>query len=198
MNLREIGTIVRLQAQRASLIAGEGAARAYTLAPLVSVPRAAVSRRGIVGLLPGERIVDVHHADRADSLGDGENSLSIVFTPSYARMRERFGDHVLDGSAGENILIETSEVISPGELRRGLAVRPGESQTMVWLRSVVVARPCVNFSRFALRLPQAERSSAEMKAALQFLDNGTRGFYATADNPDAATLSLGDRVFLPD
>jgi hypothetical protein len=197
MSLREIGTVARLQVQRSTLVVGEGAARHYDLTPLVSVPRASVSVRGIVGLLADETIVDVHHADRVDTLGDGENSVSLLFTPSYARMRERFGDHVFDGSAGENILIETSEPIAPRDLEHELIIRCGDSEVFARFESIVVAHPCVNFSRYALRLPQAAKTSAEMKATLQFLDQGTRGFYATAAHASELTLSLGDRVYLP-
>lgn len=197
MNLREIGVIARLQVQRSTLVVGEGAARRYKLSPLVSVPKARISSQGIVGLLPDEEVFDVHHAGRADTLADGANSLSILFSPSYAQMRERFGDHVFDGSAGENILIETSAPIRPGHLERGLAIRCGDSDAYAWLGSIVVAHPCINFSRYALRMPQAERSSAEVKATLQFLDCGMRGFYATAARPGEWVLSPSDQVYLP-
>jgi len=66
----------------------------------------------------------------------------------------------------------------------------------LWLGDVRIALPCLEFSRFALRLPQAERDSSEVRRALQFLEHGTRGFYVTPANPGApVVVSLGDRVY---
>jgi hypothetical protein len=150
-----------------------------------------------MAILPdGQTMLDVHHLHHPDSQHAGSNGVSIGFTPDYAGMRERYGDHLTDGCAGENILIETSESITSNDLAQGMVIRCGAGE--LWLGSVLIARPCLEFSRFSLRMPQADRDSAEIKAALQFLDGGRRGFYVTPSNHDGPlTVSIGDRVYLP-
>jgi len=194
MELLEIGAIVRLQVQRTSLKVGEKPNRVYDTSPLLSVQQIRISPYGAIALRPdGETALDVHHIDHPKSQNAGVNSISIGFTPHYARMREHYGDHLFDGCAGENILIETSEPFALDDLEEGVLIRGGDGE--VWLKVNRIARPCLEFSRYAMRLPLAERESAEIKGALQFLDGGTRGFYTT---PQAeASLSLGDRVYLP-
>src|SRR2546426_4214324 len=39
---------------------------------------------------------------------DGAHGVSIGFTTHYALMRERFGDRLTPGCAGENVLVETA------------------------------------------------------------------------------------------
>ncbi|MGH2591954.1 MAG: hypothetical protein ACRDGG_00390, partial [Anaerolineae bacterium] len=115
-----------------------------------------------------------------------------------AGMRERFGDHLTDGCAGENILIKTGESLWLSDLRRGVVIRCRAAGADLWLGDILVAQPCVEFSRYALRMPQAKNSSAALKQALQFLEHGTRGFYATPSNHgEPLVISIGDRVYLP-
>ena len=200
MALREIGSIARLQIQRSSLKVGQKPYRVYDMSPLLAVERASVTSGGIVALLPDDQtMIDVHHAHHPDSQNAGPNSISIGFTPNYARIRERFGGHMTDGCAGENILIETGESITLGDLKRGLAIHCGAVDAMLWLGAIMVAQPCVEFSRYTLRMPHAERGSAEIKEALQFLEGGVRGFYVTpANHGEPLIVSVGDRVFLPE
>lgn len=61
------------------------------------------------------------------------------------------------------------------------------------LDSVIVAAPCAPFSTYALRQPDAP--PAALKATLQFLDHGTRGFYCQFSGETPATIALGDRVY---
>jgi hypothetical protein len=198
VSLREIGRVARLQIQRASLKVGQKPNRVYDTAPLLSVARLSVSPAGAVALLPdGRTAIDVHQRDHPASQHAGRNGVSIGFTAHYARMRERFGAHLSDGCAGENILIETSDSIGLSDLVRGAAIRCSAAGVEVWLTDIVIARPCLEFSRHALQLPYAGKSSAEVKDALQFLEHGTRGFYVTPANHDGpVTVSLGDRVFV--
>jgi hypothetical protein len=64
------------------------------------------------------------------------------------------------------------------------------------LRPVLVAAPCVEFSRYALRFPDDARADATVTEALRFLDAGMRGFYATYEG-EPAVVEVGARVFLP-
>ncbi|HEY4688632.1 MAG TPA: hypothetical protein VIK33_04920 [Anaerolineae bacterium] len=200
MQLREIGRVARLQIQRTSLKVGRKPYRTYDTSPLADVPQLSMSPEGAVAILPGdETALDVHHLRHPETKHADKNGVSVGFTSNYARMRERFGDHLWDGCAGENILIETSESVRPPDLERGVMIRCGAARAELWLTDVVVALPCVEFSRYSLQMPRAEKTSAEIKEALQFLDGGTRGYYVTpADHGSPLVVSVGDRVFLPE
>ena len=199
MELREMGTVARLQIQRSSLKVGNKPACVYDTAPLLAVPQLRVSPDGAIALFSdGQEIIDVHHRQHPQSQYAGVNGVSIGFTSHYARMRERFGDHLFHGCAGENFLIDTSEALDLSDVERGVMIRCAAMGVDLWVGDVRIALPCLEFSRFALRLPQVERESSDVKRALQFLEHGTRGFYVTPANPGApVVVSLGDRVYLP-
>jgi hypothetical protein len=110
-------------------------------------------------------------------------------------MRERFGPHLADGIAGENILVETERTFLLADLGARLAIQT-VGGALLYLAELVVAAPCVEFSQFAS--DQAERLPPEaLKATLQFLHDGRRGFYASsAGEPDGAIVRAGDRVFI--
>jgi hypothetical protein len=61
----------------------------------------------------------------------------------------------------------------------------------VWLHGVRVALPCVEFSTYAGRQSAPEA----IKAALQFLDRGLRGFYCVFEESAPATVRVGDSVW---
>ena len=199
MELRCVGTVARSQIQRSSLKIGQKPHRVYDTSPLLSVEQMSVSPDGAIALTSdGQQTLDVHHRLHDRSQFAGVNGLSIGFTSHYARMRARFGDHMFDGCAGENVLIDTDELPGLSEFERGVVIRCAVMGVDLWMGDVRIALPCLEFSRFALRLPQADRDSSDVKRALQFLEQGTRGFYVTPANPDApVVVSLGDRVYLP-
>jgi len=199
IQLREIGTIVRLQIQRSPLKVGQKPHRVYDTSPLLSVSSLRVSPDGVIALLPdNQTAIDVHHAHHPHSQNAGPNGVSIGFTPNYAGMRERFGDHMTDGCAGENILIETGESLEWSDVERGVMIRCSAAGADLWLGDILVAQPCVEFSRYTLRMPEVEKGSLEIRQALQFLEHGTRGFYATPSNHgEPLVVSIGDRVYLP-
>ena len=190
-----IGTIVRLQVQASSLKVGDRPRR-YDPAPLRSVPAISLSAAGVVGLAEhGESIVDVHHREHPSSKNrGGENGISLGFTTHYLAMRERFGQHLRDGIAGENILIEVDRQFPVEDLANGVVVE-GAGGKRLELRPVIVAAPCVEFSRYALKFPDGARPDATVKEALRFLDAGMRGFYATYGG-DPAVVEVGAQVFL--
>ena len=190
-NLTPLGPIVRLQIQRTGLKLGEKPNRVYDPAPLLEVQALTLSPAGAVALLPdGSALLDVHHLQhpRTRNLG-GANDLSVGFTGHYARMRDRYGAHVLDGCAGENILVENAARLELAAVQRGLAVQT--DQGWVWLHGVRIALPCVEFSTYASHPAAPE----DVKTALQFLDGGLRGFYCTYDDEQPATVSVGDQVW---
>jgi len=193
--VRLIGTIVRMQVQESSLKVGDKPRR-YDPAPIQSVPALSVSSAGVVGLAEnGQSIVDVHNHDHPASKNRrGENGISIGFTGHYRVMRQRFGQHLADGIAGENILIEADRQFQEEELAGGVVVE-GTGGKQLELRPVIVAAPCVEFSRYALQFPDGARPDTTVTEALRFLDAGMRGFYATYDG-EPAMVEVGARVFL--
>jgi hypothetical protein len=193
--VRFIGTIVRLQVQESSLKVGTKPRR-YDPAPIHSVPAISLSAAGVIGLAEnGERIVDVHHREHPSSKNrGGENGISLGFTAHYLAMRQRFGQHLADGSAGENILIEADRQFQVEELAAGVVVEDTVGRQLE-LRPVIVAAPCVEFSRYALKFPDDIRPDATVTEALRFLNAGIRGFYA-AYTGEPAVVEIGARVFL--
>jgi hypothetical protein len=160
------------------------------------VPAISLSAAGVVGLAEnGESIVDVHHRDHPSSKNrGGENGISLGFTGHYREMRQRFGQHLRDGIAGENILIEVDRQFQVEDLASGVVVE-GADERPLELRPVIVAAPCVEFSRYALKFPDGARPDATVTEALRFLDAGMRGFYATYTG-EPAVVEIGARVFL--
>jgi hypothetical protein len=193
--VRFIGTIVRLQVQESSLKVG-AKPRRYIPAPIHSVPAISLGPTGVVGLAEnGASIVDVHHREHPSSKNrDGENGISLGFTAHYLAMRQRFGQHLADGCAGENILIEADRRFQGEELAAGVVVE-GAGGMLLELRPVIVAAPCVEFSRYALQFPDGDRPDATVTEALRFLDAGMRGFYAGYEG-EPVVVEVGAQVFL--
>jgi hypothetical protein len=193
--VRFIGTIVRLQVQESSLKVGSKPRR-YDPAPIRSVPAISLCSSGVVGLMEnGQTIVDVHHHDHPASKNrGGANGISLGFTTHYRAMRQRFGQRLPDGIAGENILVEVDRQLQAEDLAGGVVVEGGGGKRLE-LRSVIVAAPCVEFTRYALQFPDDARPDATVTEALRYLDAGMRGFYATYGG-DPAVVEVGARVFL--
>lgn len=194
--MQRIGHIVRLQVQQSSLKVGESPRR-YDPSPLLRVDRLHIAPAGVSATGgQGDPIVDVHNQEHPASKNRrGVNGVSLGFTTHYDAMRERFGPHLADGIAGENILIAVDRVFDEEALAGGVIIG-SESGPQVRLAQVIVAAPCVEFSRYALRFPDDQRPDASVTQALQFLHNGMRGFYAAYEG-EPASLSAGDEVFIP-
>lgn len=195
--MHQIGLVKWVQVQRSSLKVSQALTSYYNPAPLLKVERLLLSLEGVIGLAAGGRqIVDVHHACHpASRHRNGVNGVSIGFTSHYHEMRRQFGQHVVDGCAGENILIQADRSFALADLGSRLVIQNLASGQMIYLTGLMVATPCIEFSQYV-----ANRSESlpphQMRAILQFLDNGRRGFYATL-LPDGsqATVQAGDIVF---
>ncbi len=171
-----VGAVVRLQVQRSPLKPGPRGARVYEPAPLLEVPEVEVGPRGLVA--PGG-VLDVHHADHPDSRNVRLlNGLSVLPRAHYAALRTRFGAHVVDGSAGENLLLDTAGPLAEDDLRGPLLLDTEEDEPLV-VEAVMVASPCVEFARWVLggdpQLPGPVDD--ELQEAMAALDDGARGFY---------------------
>lgn len=189
--MREIGRIVRLQIQRDTLKTGVKPDRVYDPAPILAVPRLAVTPDGVLGAgVDGAWIVDVHHrAHPASKNPDGEHGLSVGFTSHYDAMRERFGDRLVLGCAGENIIAEADGRLHTTNLADGLAIVSTDGIEILGLSVLQVAHPCRPFTGWALGIRVAPEV---LKAHLQFLDDGMRGYYCLAEG--TAIVSVGDRL----
>lgn len=190
-----LGEIVNLQVQPVDLKVGERRKERYTPATMRSVPRLLVEEAGVWGLGEGgERVPDVHHRDHPTSkLRGTENAISFGLTAHYAAIRERFGGHLVDAVAGENILIAADGPVSLEEVAGGLVVETARGS--VALGQVSVAHPCAPFSRFALGMGPDEPADLRVTEALRFLDGGMRGFYVAYVGAPAE-IAVGDRVFV--
>jgi len=187
----KIGRIKQVQVQQSSLKVGSP--EYYDPTPLLVVDHILVSTSGTVGVTADDRhIIDVHNANHPGSRNRGDNSLSLGFTSHYASMRSRFGLHLVDGCAGENILIETDKMYSFGELKHGLAVQKASTDEIIYLTNIEIAAPCVPFSQYAAK-EQMPLSNEQTKEVLQFLHYGRRGFYAElADAQQEVSVQAGD------
>ena len=195
--MRTIGTVARLQIQRSSLKTGEKPNRVYDPAPLLPVARLAVTPDGVLGAgADGGWIVDVHHRAHPETKNeDGLHGVSVGFTSHYAAMRDRFGDRIVVGCAGENIIVATDRTFTYDDLAggAGVAIVASDGPERVRLKVLQVAHPCRPFTGWALG--GGERVEPEvLKSHLQFLDGGTRGFYCVGEG--SGTVVVGDRLVL--
>ncbi len=187
--MRPLGSLVRLQIQRATLKTGEKPDRVYDPTPLLAVDRLAVGPDGVLGAAPdGSWVVDVHHrAHPATKNEDGLHGISVGFTAHYALMREKFGDRLTLGCAGENLIAATDHPLRLEDLAQGLAIVAPDGRQRVRLRVLNAAQPCRPFTGWALGRVVA---SQVLKESLQFLDEGMRGYYCTAEG--TGTVEMGD------
>lgn len=194
--MHTIGTVTRLQIQRSSLKTGEKPDRAYDPTPLLAVPRLSITPDGVLG--GGEEegapawIVDVHHRAHPDTKNeDGLHGVSLGFTSHYDAMRERFGERLVVGCAGENIIAAADRAFTYDDLAGGVAVLAPDGRERVRLKVLQVAHPCRPFTGWALGKQVAPEV---LKENLQFLDGGMRGFYCVGES--AGTVEIGDRLAL--
>ena len=194
--VQEIGPIVRLQVQRSSLKVGEPRHRRYDPAAIVAVPALRLTTAGAVGEPAGEPdIVDVHNADHPQSKQRaGVNGLSVGFTGHYAAMQERFGDRPAEGIAGENLIVESGRQWTEDDLAPGLLIRTAAGDEIPLVR-ILIAAPCVEFTRWAMQFPAEARPDRTVTESLQFLGDGMRGFYFAYDGAPVS-IAPGDRLFI--
>jgi hypothetical protein len=190
-----IGVIRRLQVQKTSLKVGERLQRSYDPAGICVVPKLSITEGGVIGWSDdGEQIDDVHHRDHPATKNRGDNAISIGFTSHYEEIRKAYGQHVIDGIAGENILIDQDHLIGEEDLSNGIAIETSGG-SLVQLDNLIVATPCVEFSRFAMQFPEEARPDETVTETLQFLNDGMRGYYASYAGPEVE-INIGNRVFV--
>lgn len=190
-----IGTIKFLQIQQDSLKEHQSdGSRTYNPTPLVQLKAIKINQSGVIGITDTEsEIIDVHNTNHPNSRYRGDNSVSIGFTSHYEIMRQTLGNHLTDGIAGENIIVECTTSYTPDSLGKKLAIQIAGNKRLVHLNEVIPIPPCEPFSRFA---SNRELSPQETKKTLQFLSDGTRGFYMKLEQmSEEIIISSGDMVY---
>ena len=177
MDLTPIGTVVRLQVQRSRLKPGPAPTRVYDPAPLLEVEALEVGPRGVVGVTTDGPVRDVHHADHPDSRNRRlTNGASLLTRAHYAVLRGRYGAHLVDGVAGESLLLDTDGPWTEADLAGTLWLETADGE-LLELGGAAAAPPCVEFSRFCLQVPVGP-VGPDVRQALVDLDGGARGFTA--------------------
>lgn len=171
----------------------------YDASRRVEVDRLEITPRGIQATLPtGEQVLDIHHLDHPDKAYEDDDLVCVGFTAHYDAMRVEFGEHMVDGIAGENIIIDYPDEVWPGDLGKVLAIENQDTGEVATLEMVNFAEPCVEFSRFCARRQHDEIAAHRVREIVRFLGNGRRGFLLVLDDGlDVVTVRPGDRVFLP-
>jgi len=141
-------------------------------------------------------VLDIHHIDHPDKAYDNDDLVCIGFTSHYQAMRDRFGEHMVDGIAGENIIIDYEPEVWLEDLGQQIVIENADSGRLARLDVLSFAAPCEEFSHFAADSQDKRLPAAELKSTLQFLGKGRRGFLLVfSDDQEPATVRPGDRVY---
>jgi hypothetical protein len=184
--------IVRLQVQRYPMKAGRAPLRYYEPAALVSVERLLASPSGVRGITAdGEKVLDVHHQNHPQCRDRrGNSGILFMGTGDYLALRERYGDHLVDGIAAETVLVEAPEGFAGRDLPTTATVNTADGP--LTLEGVRVADPCVEFSRFCLRRQPSAVVDDDVRSAMVLLDGGARGYRSSAGTE--GVIVVGDTV----
>ena len=196
-NMRELGMVKLVQLQPSGLIIETPSGYFYDASRRVEVDRLLITSRGIEATTPdGEHVLDIHHLDHPDKAYSDDDLVCVGFSAHYEAMRARFGEHMVDGIAGENIIIEYDQEVWPEDLGGQIVIENTETGHRTYLDLVSFAAPCEEFSHFAAQSQHKRLPASELKATLQFLNNGRRGFLLVLrGGQEPAIVQPGDRVF---
>jgi hypothetical protein len=196
--LRELGRVKLVQVQPSGLIIETPTGYFYDASRRLEVDRLFITPLGIEADTPdGEHVLDIHHISHPDKAYDDDDLVCIGFTAHYEAMRDRFGEHMVDGIAGENIIIDYEEEVWPDDLDQQLVIENQESGHRAVLDLVSFAAPCREFSHFAAQSQQQDLPASKMKSTLQFLGNGRRGFLLVLrEGQETSVVRPGDKVFV--
>jgi hypothetical protein len=196
--MRELGHVRLVQVQPSGLIIETPAGYFYDATRRLEVDCLLITSLGIEAATPeGEHVLDIHHISHPGKAYDNNDLVCIGFTSHYEAMRARFGEHMVDGVAGENIIIEYKEEVWPEDLGKRIAIENQDTGHMALLDMISFAAPCDEFSHFAARSQHERLPAAKLKDTLQFLGNGRRGFLLVlSDGQEEAEVLRGDKVFV--
>jgi len=196
-NTHELGRVKLVQLQPNGLIIKTPSGYFYDASRLVKVDSLTINSLGIeADTADGEHVLDIHHIDHPDKAYDNDDLVCIGFTSHYQAMRDRFGEHMVDGIAGENIIIDYEPEVWLEDLGQQIVIENADSGRLARLDVLSFAAPCEEFSHFATDSQDKRLPAAELKSTLQFLGKGRRGFLLVfSDAQEPATVRPGDRVY---
>ena len=170
----------------------------YDATRLLQVDQLEITPLGIEARIPGGRhILDIHHFNHTDKAYDEDDLVCIGFTSHYEAMRSNFGEYMVNGIAGENIVIEYPEEVWPDDLGQRLGIENQETGEMAKLEMVKFATPCIEFSQFCIQSQYEKTPAKIIKDVLKFLGNGRRGLLLVLNKlHDVITVRPGDKVFV--
>jgi hypothetical protein len=194
---RKLGRVVITQVQPEGLKFTVQGFKRYDPSHRVEVPRIYLNPHGVEGeTAAGERLLDIHHVRHPNSHNKGSNAVSIGFTTHYEVMRDRFGEHMQDGTGGENIIIDSDQEIWLPDLGSKIEFRNPANGDTVSLDVIKIAAPCDPFSHFAANSQDQRLPADELKDTLQFLGDGRRGFLLTLGaDQETGLVQPGDIVY---
>jgi MOSC domain-containing protein YiiM len=196
-DIRELGIVKLVQVQPSGLIIETPSGDFYDESRRVEVEKLIITSLGIEAKTSsGEHVLDIHHMNHPDKAYDNDDLVSIGFTSHYEAMRKRFGEHMKDGTAGENIIIEYDQEVWIEDIGQKIAIESASTGNKALFDVVRFAAPCEEFSHFVAKSQHEKLPAAELKATLQFLNKGRRGFLLVlSDGQEVVTVQSGDRVF---
>lgn len=170
----------------------------YEASRRVEVDRLEITPSGIEATLPtGEKVLDIHHLDHPGKAYDDDDLVSLGFTSHYDAMRAEFGQHMVNGIAGENIIIEYPDEIWPEDLTGTVTIENQDTGQLATLNLVSFAAPCVEFSQFCVQDQHEKIPTDRLREILRFLGRGRRGYlFVLDDTIDLVTVRPGDKVFI--
>lgn len=191
--MRHVGNIQFVQIQRESLKQSDGHIKRYNPSPLLVMDHLRLTPEGVIGVTTaGDNLIDVHHEQHPRSRNRGDNFISLGFSAHYDLMRTRAGVFMAKGVAGENIIVDCDSHLRPDDLGDTLLIRT-QSGDEIRLTEVIPIPPCEPFSRF---VAGDNLTPVEMKTMLQFLSNGTRGYYMRLPlSLESVVVRAGDAVY---
>lgn len=196
--IRELGEVLLVQLQPDGLIIKKDGGHFYDVARRVEVDELIINSRGIEAITPaGDHVLDIHHLDHPNKEYDDDDLVSIGFSSHYDRMRERFGDHLVYGAAGENIIIKAADEIWLSDLGTQIGIENQETGQMLVLGGIQIANPCEEFSHFAAQKSDDRLPPSDLKEILNFLGKGRRGFLLVLKSGQAGGfVRPGDKVYV--
>ena len=170
----------------------------YDPTRLLPVDKLVINALGIEATTPkGEHVLDIHHISHPKKKYDRDDLVSIGFTSHYAAMRDHFGEHMVDGIAGENIIIEVENEVWLEDLGKQIGFENADTGEVSLLDVLQFAKPCAEFSQFSLGMQREKVPTEKMKSTLQFLGKGRRGFLLIiSEGQEPFSVQAGDRVFV--
>jgi len=193
-----LGKVTLTQLQPDGLIIDRPSGEFYDHTRLMAADHLIITPLGIETITAnGERVLDIHHIEHPKKAYDPDDLVCIGFTSHYAAMRARFGEHLQDGTAGENIIIDNQEEIWLEQLGKQIAIENQTTGALTYLDVGRFAAPCEEFTHFVANSQDKRLPAKELKDALQFLGNGRRGFLLLlSQGQEKAIVQPGDNVYL--